>query len=167
MAKKTQPQNWKEARRLQALRLKRLGWLQKDIATALGVTEGAVSQWFKRAREEGEEALRHKPPPGPTPLLRDEDLAWLAELLCEGAEAHGFRGDLWTCRRVVTLVTRYFAISYSSGHMAKVLKRAGWTPQKPMKRARQRDEEAIKRWRVKRWPALKKRPRPKSALLSS
>ena len=58
------PHNWKEARRLQAWHLKQQGWSQRQIATAMGVSEGAVSQWMKRAREGGLEALRHRPPPG-------------------------------------------------------------------------------------------------------
>lgn len=161
------PQNWKEARRFRALELKRLGWLQRDIAIALGVTEGAVSQWLKRAREEGEDSLRHKPPPGPKPYLDDDQLELLVEILREGAEAHGFRGKIWTCARVVAVVERELGVRYSKGHMAKVLRRAGWTPQKPTKRARQRDETAIVEWREKRWPELKKKPRPKGARSSS
>ncbi len=68
----SQASNWREGRRLRAFELKEQGWKQKEIAEALGVTEGAVSQWMKRAREQGVEGLRHKPPPGATPRLSEE-----------------------------------------------------------------------------------------------
>jgi predicted transcriptional regulator len=56
----SQAKDWREGRRLRAFELKEQGWKQTEIADALGVTEGAVSQWMKRAREEGVQALRHK-----------------------------------------------------------------------------------------------------------
>jgi transposase len=73
------PQNWKEARRLQAWRLKQQGWAQRRIAEALGVSEGAVSQWMKRGREVGAEGLRHHPAPGAPRRLSIEPLAHLPE----------------------------------------------------------------------------------------
>ena len=78
----SQATNWREGRRLRALELKERGWKQTKIADALGVTEGAVSQWMKRAREEeGVEGLRHKPPPGATPRLSEDQRARVPELL--------------------------------------------------------------------------------------
>src|SRR5215218_1898445 len=68
----SQASNWREGRRLRAFELKEQGWKQKEIAQALGVTEGAVSQWMKRAREQGVEGLRHNPPPGATPRLSED-----------------------------------------------------------------------------------------------
>ena len=108
----SQATNWREGRRLRALELKERGWKQTQIADALGVTEGAVSQWMKRAREEGVEGLRHKPPPGATPRLSDQERAKLPELLAQGAEAYGFRGDVWTCERVAEVIRREFGVSY-------------------------------------------------------
>lgn len=63
------PKDWREGRRLRAWQLYQQGWKQKDIAEALGVTEGAVSQWMRRAKQDGPDALRHQPPPGPQPKL--------------------------------------------------------------------------------------------------
>ena len=90
------PKDWREGRRLRAWELYQQGWKQKDIAAALGVTEGAVSQWITKGKSLGAEALRHRPSPGAPPKLRPEQLAQLPRLLARGAEAFGFRGAVWT-----------------------------------------------------------------------
>jgi transposase len=154
----SQATDWREGRRLRALELKERGWKQTQIADALGVSEGAVSQWMKRAREEGVEGLRHKPPPGATPRLSDQERAKLPELLAQGAEAHGFRGEVWTCERVATVIRREFGVGYHPAHVSRLLKALRQSLQKPQRRAEQRDEEAIERWKEERWPSLKKGP---------
>src|SRR3712207_2387053 len=75
--------NWREGRRLRAWELKQEGWNQRDIARALGVSKGAVSQWMKRAQQEGVEALKHKPPPGAKARLSEDERAKLSELLAQ------------------------------------------------------------------------------------
>src|SRR3954447_3355045 len=107
----SQASNWREGRRLRAFELKEQGWKQTQIADALGVTEGAVSQWMKRAREQGVEGLKHKPPPGAPPRLSEQERAELPELLARGAEAQGFRGEAWTCERVAQVIRREFGVS--------------------------------------------------------
>jgi transposase len=92
----SQATNWREGRRLRAWELHQKGWKQRDIAEALGVTQGAVSQWLKRGREGGAEGLRHRPPPGATPRLSWAQRDQLLELLAQGAQALGFQGDVWT-----------------------------------------------------------------------
>ena len=112
---------------------------------------------MKRAREQGVEGLKHKPPPGATPRLSEQERAELPELLARGAEAHGFRGDVWTCERVAIVIRREFGVRYhSSAHVSRLVRKLGLSLQKPMRRANQRDEEAIERWKEERWPSLKK-----------
>src|SRR5207249_8473875 len=101
-------QQAREWRRRRAWELKRRGWKQKDIAAALAVTEGAVSQWMKRARQGGPEALRHRPPPGPRPRLSDRRKRELPAILARGAEAWQWRGDVWTTRRVAAVIRAEF-----------------------------------------------------------
>jgi transposase len=79
----SQANDWREGRRLRAFELKERGWKHKQIADALGVTEGAVSQWMKRAREKGVEGLRHKPPPGAPPRLSEHERGCLSFWLRE------------------------------------------------------------------------------------
>jgi transposase len=161
------PTNWKEARRLQAWQLKHKGWAQRQIAEAFGVSEGAVSQWMTRAREGGVEALRRRPPPGASRRLSPEQLTRLPALLQRGAEAFGFRGQVWTRARVAVVIRFAFGVSYHTVQVGRLLKASRWSPQKPMRRARQRDEAAIAHWREQTWPALKRGRRSSSRASSS
>ena len=149
----------REYRRLRAWELKQQGWKQKDVAEALGVTPGAVSQWMKRAREEGgKEALRRRPAPGAQPRLSETQKGKIPALLEKGAEAYGFRGDVWKRKRVAAVIRREFGVTYSPGHVGRILKALGLSAQKPDKRAAQRDEEAIQKWVEEEWAKIKKRP---------
>ena len=150
------PTNWKEARRLQAWQLKHQGWSQRQIAAALGVSAGAVSQWRARARTVGPEALRRRPPPGAPRRLSPEQPARLPELWHRGPPAYGFRGELWTRSRVAALLRLECGVCSHPRHVGRLLKAIRWSPQKPARRARQRDEAAIVHWRGETWPALKK-----------
>lgn len=156
------PKDWKEARRFQGWHLMQQGWSQCEIAEALGVSEGAVSQWRTRAREGGLEARRQRPRSGAPRRLTADQLARLPVLLHQGAEAYGFRGQVWTCGRIAAVIRLEFGISYHPVHVGRLCQAIGWSPQKPARRARQRDEAAIARWREDTWPALKRGRRPSS-----
>jgi transposase len=159
--------NWKEARRLQAWQLQQQGWSQRQIAKAVGVSEGAVSQWMARARDGGPETLRPRPHPGAARRLAPEQLARLPELLHRGAEAYGFRGQVWTRGRITALIRLAFGISYHPRHVGRLCQVLRWSPQKPARRARQRDEAAIARWREETWPLIKRGRMPSSRACSS
>jgi len=150
--------DWREERRKRAWKLKEEGWSQQDIAAALGVSEGAVSQWIKRGREAGMEALKAHPPKGVSARLTAEQKAQIPDLLAKGAEAYGFRGDVWTASRVAEVIKRTFGVRYHRDHVGKLMREAGWSRQKPVERASQRNEEALKQWSEERWPDIKKKP---------
>jgi transposase len=150
---------WKEARRLQALVLQRKGWKQNQIAEALGVTDGAVSQWFHRVNDQDANALLARPHTGRVPELTWEQKNLIPDLLSHGAEAYGFRGEVWTAARVAKVIEWEWSVSYHPSHVARLLKELQWTPQLPIVRATQRDEEAIAVWRTEKWPELQKQAR--------
>jgi transposase len=154
---KPQSTSWKAERRKRAWALHQAGWKQKDIAEALGVTKGAVSQWIRRGREGGEAALKDRPKPGAPRRLSTADRQRIPELLGRGAESFGFRGQVWTCARVAKVIQRELGVRYHPAHVSRILKELEWTPQKPMRRAKQRQEAEIQRWKAERWPELKKR----------
>ena len=154
----TSGQDLREWRRLRAWELHQEGWSGKDIAEALAVSRAAVSGWLKRARAGGSEVLRRRPAPGPMPKLTAEQRAELPELLAQGAEAHGFVGDVWTTKRVATVIKRTFGVRYHPAHVSRLLRRQGLSLQKPARRASQRDEAQIAAWRDDTWPALQAKP---------
>lgn len=152
------PNDWREARRLRAWELKQKGWKQTAIADALGVSEGAVSQWLSRAERDGLEALRTRKGGGPKQRLNDSQRAQVPELLQAGAEAYGFRGQVWTRARVQAVIAQTFGVRYSLMQIGRLLKQLGWSRQKPVERASQRNEAAIAQWRDTGWADLKKSP---------
>jgi transposase len=145
---------------MRALELHQQGWTQRGIAAALGATESAVSRWLAAARLGGREALSsHTDRRGVAPRLTLEQMRLIPDFLWHGAEAYGFRGDVWTCGRVAGVIREEFDVSYSNSQVSRLLKQLGWTPQVPITRAIQRDEEAIARWRDESWPTLKRQAR--------
>jgi transposase len=150
------PQDWREWRRMRAWELSVQGWTQGEIAEALGVGRPSVSQWLSAARQGGPDALRRRLRPGPTGKLLPGQRYLIADCLWHGAEAYGFRGDVWTCARVGKVIEEEFGVRYHKGHVSRILKEIGWTPQVPITRAIQRDEEAIQHWREHDWPQLKR-----------
>jgi transposase len=159
----SEPQTWREGRRLRAWALQQEGWSQRQIARALGVTDGAVSQWLKRARQHGSDALHHRRPPGRPQRLSEAQRADLIRLLERGAEAFGYTGAVWTTTRVAEVIACELGVRYHPAHVSRLLRRLDWSVQKPIQRASQRDEVAIAAWQTDRWPALKKKPRPRAA----
>ena len=150
--------DWLEGRRMRAYELAQAGWTQKAIAAALGVSEGAVSKWLKRARDGGQEALRRHPAPGAQSKLSAEQLGRLPELLARGAEAYGFAGAVWTRQRVCQVIEDEFGVAYHVDHMSYLLRKIGWSRQKPKRQASQRDAAKIERWQQD-WPIVEKKPK--------
>jgi transposase len=161
------PHDWQAARRLQTWHLKQWGWSQRQLAEALGVSEGAVSQWMTRARDVGPEALRRRPPPGAARRLSPEPLARLPAWWHRGPPVYGVRRELWTRRRVAAIIRLEFGVSYHPRHVGRLLDAIRWSPPTPARRARQRDETALARWREHTWPAIKRGRRPTSKRSSS
>lgn len=139
--------------------LKRRGWYQRDIAEALDVSEVSVSRWLAGARDHGPESLRARHAPGAPPRLSPAQVRAIPEFLRHGPEAYGFRGRVWTRARVAKVIEWEFGVRYHKGHVGRLLRELGWTPQQPIKRALQRDEAAIRRWRDETWPGLRRRAR--------
>jgi len=139
------------------LYLKQQDWYQRDIADALGVREETISRWLARAHRDGPEALGARPRSGRPARLSPDQKRLVPEFLWHGAEAYGFRGTVWTCARIARVVEKEFGVHYHKDHIGRLLKELQWTPQVPIRRAIQRDEAAIQRWREEVWPELLRR----------
>lgn len=153
------PHGWREWRRLRAVELAKQGWNQRTSAEILGVSEAAVSQWMATWQREGREGVLAHRSPGHPARLTAEQKRLIPDFLWHGAEAYGFRGEVWTCARVARVIEREFSVRYSKGHVSRLLKQLQWTPQIPITRALQRDEAEIAAWRTQTWPDLRARAR--------
>ncbi len=132
-----------EARRLRAWELKQQGWKQTVIAKELGVSRGAVSQWFKRANMDGPEALRwHAQGGGPRPRLTDEQILQLPALLARTPQTYGLVGHTWTRNRIITLIQQIYGVRFSHGHIGRILTKSGIRLRRPRRGRRTRHQTA-------------------------
>jgi transposase len=148
-----------EKRRLQAARLLKKGIHEAEVARRVGVHRQSVNRWARQLNESGISALKKAGRAGRKPRLSKADLDRIQKGLKKGPEALGYETSLWTAWRVADLIERECGVRYHPGHVWKILKSLGWSCQRPTGRALERDEEAIRRWKKKRWPKLKKKPK--------
>lgn len=147
-----------EALRHRCVELKQAGWKQADIARAFGLTPAWVSQTLKTFRQQGEAGLITGKRTGAPPRLTMEQLDELTTELTKGAEHHGFSGQVWTRLRINQVIDKLFGVSYDPSQIGRLLKKVGWSRQKPARLARQQDSQAVVNWHQERLPALKKSP---------
>lgn len=147
-----------ESRRLRAVALLKDGLMPVEAAKRLGVDRRSVRRWKQALREGGSAALSSKPVPGRPPKLKAPQLRGLERVLFAGARKQGFATDVWTCPRVAEVIRRQWGVSYHVDHVSRVLHALGWSPQRPQRRAAERDEEAIAGWIQHQWPTIKKSP---------
>ncbi|MBL9219165.1 MAG: IS630 family transposase [Opitutaceae bacterium] len=147
-----------EHRRQRALALLGEGLPPVEVAERIGVDRRSVRRWKAAARAGGAQALAAKPAAGRPPKLSPRLRPRLEKLLLGGAQKAGFPQDLWTCPRIAQLIARKFAVRYHVAHVSRLLRSLGWSPQRPVRQARERDEAAIQRWIKTDWPRIKKKP---------
>ncbi len=145
-----------ERRRLQAARLLEQKVPEAEVARRVGVHRQSVNRWARQLAGGGRQALKRAPRAGRPPQLSTADRQRLVEGLKRGPQALGYRTDLWTAGRVADLIQREFNVQYSTVHAWRILRALNWTPQRPARRALERNEAAIRRWKRVRWPELKK-----------
>jgi len=157
-----------ERRRMEAARLLEKGYSEAEVGRRVGVHRQSVNRWAKELTAGGRTALRKAAHVGRKPQLTTEDLLRIGVALKQGPEAMGYGTSLWTLGRVADLIERECGVRFSTSHVWRILRDwLGWSPQRPTGRALERDEKAIRRWKRKRWPELKKTLRAKAEPSSS
>src|SRR5580700_1712398 len=142
-----------ERRRRRAVELVDQGESPTTVARILGVRTTSVHRWRRLARRP--HGLDARPVPGPTPGLSDYHLQKLERLLLQGAKKHGWPNELWTADRVARLIRERFGVSYHPEHVRRILKeRLGWTSQKPKRKARERNDKEVERWKADELPRI-------------
>ena len=144
-----------EQRRLEAAGMFAHGATQAEVARTFGVSPQAASVWYRRWHQGGEAALRGAGRAGRRPRLSQAELEAVDQALRKGPEAFGFDTDLWTLARVTQVIERLTGVRFHPGHVWRLLRGLGWSVQRPARRASERDEAEIARWRTIEWPRIK------------
>ena len=147
-----------ERRRRQAVRLLKTGKKLSVVASAISASVSSVFRWWQAYLKKGMSSLRPQAVSGRPPKLSPAQQEKLLGMLVDGPLAAGYATDLWTLARIGRIIRRHFGVKYHRCHVWKLLTSLGLTCQKPERRALQRNEEAIARWRRQKWPRIKKSP---------
>jgi transposase len=151
-----------ERRRMRAGSLLAKGLSQSEVARRVGAHRQSVSKWAAELQANGRAGLKKAGRAGRKPRLSAEQISQIEHGLKRGPQALGYETSLWTANRVAHLIEQESGVSYHPGHVWKILRRLGWSCQRPTGRALERDEKAIQRWKKERWPELKKRPKSRA-----
>jgi transposase len=136
-----------EARRRRALGWLQQGWSLHEVARRLACAPSSVLRWRETWRRGGARALRVRASPGRPPKLTPRQRERLVRLLLRGAMAYGYETELWTTARIAAVIAKTFGVTYHRDHVGRLLHQLGWSHQKPERRAVERDEGAIARWK--------------------
>ena len=149
-----------ERRRRRGIELLKGGASVTEAPRRLGCSHSAVILWREAVRRRGLKALTAKPAPGRPPKLTAAQQRQLPRLLLRGATTWEYETDLWTTGRIATVIHRAFGVRLHRAHVGRLLTTLGWSCQKPERRAVERDDAAIARWKRYRWVAVKQRGAP-------
>src|SRR5512147_2828123 len=133
------------------------GYSIAEVADFLDVAPSSVRRWVATFRRQGADGLAARPVPGRPPKLTFTQEKIVRRWLADNPIDHGFATELWTAPRLARLIDQEFGVRFHPDYLTTWLRQRGFTPQKPRRRARQRDDEAIARWLEKDWPRIKKR----------
>jgi transposase len=146
-----------EERRLAAARLLRAERSsQAEIARQLGVSRTSVTRWKQRLEQEGLRGLHRRSAPGRASSLSAAQWCQLFRILGRGAPAAGFETERWTQRRIAVVIEREFGVPYHFRSLSRALRAWDWSPQRPLPRAKERDEALIAAWLRRDWPRIKR-----------
>ena len=146
-----------EKRRMQAAGLLEKGYSEAEVARRVGALRQSVNRWGKTLEEAGRIGLRRAGRAGRKPKLCAGDLLKIETALKQGPEVFGYETALWTAPRVTKLIEEECGVRYHPSQVWRILRKLGWSCQRPVGRALERDEGAIRQWKKVRWPQIKKK----------
>lgn len=131
---------------------------QAEVVRRLDVSRQTASRWHAAWRQRGASGLKGAGRAGRKPRLDTTAHPVIVSALLKGPTAWGFSTELWTLERVSQVIWKTCRVKYSRPQVWRILGELGWSRQRPMRRAKERDEAAIKQWVHHRWPRVKKTP---------
>jgi transposase len=154
---------------MRAAKLLSRGITQAEVARQVKVSRESVRRWSNQIRQHGSaQGLAGAGRAGRKPRLGAEQLQQLEAILRNGPEKCGFPNGLWTLDRIAQVIREQFQVDYHAGHVWWILRRKlNWSCQRPIGRARERNEAAIRDWKENIWPELKKKRKNRGESSSS
>src|SRR5215216_7272858 len=134
-------------RRRKAVALLAEGHPPTAVAKQLKCSRSSLQRWREAVAAGGDAALAPKPTPGRPAFLSQSQQRQLLQILARGPRKSGFPTELWTCARIARVIRSRFGVTYHTDYVGTLLHKLGWSPQKPERRARERDPQAIATWR--------------------
>jgi transposase len=150
--------------RIMAVRRVQEGEASSVVMKNYGLCRTSIYRWLRAAKAGGEAALKSRKHPGPTPKLTDKQKQQVRTWICgKDPRQYGFDFGLWTRRILVCLIERKLKKKLSITTVGRLLAKLGITPQKPLRRAYERDPHAVEKWKNEDYPKLKKRAKRRGA----
>jgi len=149
----------REQVRLAAAELIEAGVSDREVARRFRVSRMSVNRWRRALAAGGRAALASRGAGGARCKLTPAQVRELEAVLDAGPAIWGWEDQCWTLARIAELVRRRFKVEYTLAGLDVLLHRIGWSVQVPARRASERDEAAIARWREETWPVVKGRRR--------
>jgi len=147
----------REEIRIRAVKRVEAGESPEDVVKALGFHRSRIYEWLAAYREGGIEALRTRPIPGRPKKLNGKQLKRVYDLVTRKNPLQlKFEFALWTRSMVRELIRREFGVRLSEVSVGRLLRKLGLTPQRPLRRAYQQDQEAVERWKKEEYPEIQK-----------
>lgn len=145
-----------ERRRFKAIKLHKKGFSQYRIAKDLGVSFEAVSNWVEVYEQQGLKGLKTQGSPGPKSQLTDNDRKKLKAAILKGPEAFGYDTGIWTLQRIAAVIRKLTETTFQTTQTWRIVTALGFSCQKPIARAKERNEAKIQSWKLNSFPRLKK-----------
>ena len=149
----------REQVRLAAAEMIESGAGDQEVARRFRVTPMSANRWRRALASGGRAALASKGAGGARCKLTPAQVRELEACLEAGPAIWGWEDQCWTLARIGELVHERFGVDYTLAGLDVLLHRIGWSVQVPARRAAERDEEQIARWREEAWPVVKRRRR--------
>ena len=153
-----------EIRRFKAAKLLKQGCTNAEVARQLKVSRQSVGRWREELEAGGTHKLRSAGRAGRKARLSVKQESEILTALQKGAAAHGYSSQVWTLPRVSRLIMEVTEVAYHPRYVGEILKKLGWSCQRPTLRAKERNEEAIETWKKKEWAHIKKKPKKSGEL---
>lgn len=153
-----------ETRRFKAAKLLKQGSTNAEVARRLKVSRQSVGRWREELETGGEHKLRSAGRAGRKARLSLKQENEILIALQQGAGAHGYLSQVWTLPRVSKLIMEVTGVTYHPRYVGEILKKLGWSCQRPTLRAKERNEQAIENWKKKEWASIKKKPKKSDEL---